>query len=1249
MRLERLMITVCFLLILFLSFGCADVKPRSNPEGQNGGAGVTPSESAPPSMFPHPAAWVTPSSHGGYVNQYGRQACLACHKISSASTETIPTCNSCHALYPHSSGWAQKENHGAHVLRQGQDGCTTQCHGIDLKGGLSGISCNACHTIFPHTDSWESPSEHGNTAKGDGKALCKGCHGDDLLGGTSNISCKQCHVHYPHETNWRNKENHGQWVATNGNASCATPCHGTDLRGGLSQISCNSCHAIYPHADQWQQNHGATANRTGKSACQGCHGSDFRQVLNGKNCYSCHADYPHPAQDSWIPFRGGHGEKIKSAYRGSTDSCESCHGDDLTEMKQGKNCFTCHSSYPHRNISTSDWDSYEGHGQYILNTLRNSKEECKACHGIDLRGSRGNPSCYSCHTSYPHMEGWKRPSGQVQEHAIYVRANGTNSCATARCHGEELIPTPGITQGNNCTGCHRTYPHIPAWASGTNHGRQALVDADSMNGCKSCHGANLDRRTSSALTGHGSCAECHSSYLRHRTARIGSRENIWARGSEHGGYVLDSGRNRESTLRECQYCHGSDYTGGLSGQSCKSSTCHESYPHPSGWAPAEGGSSSSHGSTAAANFDACRACHGRDLNRAPGGRGVCSSAGCHPSYAPHQTGNSRSTTWNTYDGHGVSLLGSGPTPSPVGTRYNECKPCHGSDLARIIRSSVSSRPEGQNCNSCHASYPHQNSTVWRTREGHGAYVRTQGSTASCATARCHGLGLIPSADTRGPGCNNAACHQNYPHSTSADWTRPAAGPSSHGITAISNIASCQRCHGTTLNNVLSTTLPRGGSCNNCHPSYSQHPRVAPSATPAWSSTGHGQYILGPASARHSPEVKAAKEAECQVCHGSDYSGGVSGVACSSCHNHESYPQLHRRPGWNTYNDSGNGHGNHVLVNLANRKASCKLCHGDDFRGGNSGVDCSNSRCHANYPHGDPASFRSFRDDPVTLSWVSTRHGPAALGGQDARRTNCGSANCHGSDLRGRTVATVQVYSCFLCHSQFPHGTDWMTPGRTTGNHALEFIAGRGCSHLCHGASGDRNLDGRTCTTCHPNGVTHTSSWWISGTVSLEHGTYYRRYYNSNSPSIPPGGSEASTPVKQNCGHCHGDASLPIESRVMAVDFNSSDTLSSLQTQSSCYRCHYAYPHKSYTSSSLGRTPGRQDWAGLGHDYFVAESPLFMDGTGSHPSSPSDRNFLDARRNSCEQGGKCHTYRITTLPEFFEACGGGPGGCHRPGP
>lgn len=202
--------------------------------------------------------------------------------------------------------------------------------------------------------------------------------------------------------------------------------------------------------------------------------------------------------------------------------------------------------------------------------------------------------------------------------------------------------------------------------------------------------------------------------------------------------------------------------------------------------------------------------------------------------------------------------------------------------------------------------------------------------------------------------------------------------SDHGKSALEEGSTCPECHGADLGggaSQVSCFSPQESGVS-CHEgaSGSRH-------TTGWElATEHGR------AAKGRPGISSGIGA-CQACHGDDYQGGTSGVACSSCHNvpapHPSAPWLqnpgshattneqnapqcaecHRRPevelppGCTNGSLCHNGRETHPAdwalpkehgakakeSNVTGGFLECQSCHGVDFLGGTTGVSCFT--CH----------------------------------------------------------------------------------------------------------------------------------------------------------------------------------------------------------------------------------------------------------------------------------------------------------------
>lgn len=253
------------------------------------------------STYPHEVGWAYGDKHWQKVLEVGKSQCTGCHGEDFAGGDTGVSCYQCHELYPHSNGW--QLGHKTYLKAQNYDysTCATTCHGQDLNGGNSGISCNSCHYSFPHpgVSDWENLG-HGLYLQSYTFDLtkCTDCHGVNLTGGISGVSCYSCHSTYPHPPGnvWLIRGEtgfHGDLVNTPGSSSVCAQCHGTDWLGKNSGVSCFTCHSLYPHDSDWTSyTHGDYVNANGDGDCISCH-EDQRSSISldpqsFPDCQYCH-------------------------------------------------------------------------------------------------------------------------------------------------------------------------------------------------------------------------------------------------------------------------------------------------------------------------------------------------------------------------------------------------------------------------------------------------------------------------------------------------------------------------------------------------------------------------------------------------------------------------------------------------------------------------------------------------------------------------------------------------------------------------------------------------------------------------------------------------------------------------------------------------------------------------------------------------------------------------------------------------
>lgn len=157
------------------------------------------------------------------------------------------------------------------------------------------------------------------------------------------------------------------------------------------------------------------------------------------------------------------------------------------------------------------------------------------------------------------------------------------------------------------------------------------------------------------------------------------------------------------------------------------------------------------------------------------------------------------------------------------------------------------------------------------------------------------------------------------------WNDPAS-PDFHGLRVrAGGPDACRDCHGADLHGAAGEVV----GCFDCHDGAGGHPD-------GWVRRASPNF--------HGHAVAAAGPQPCRDCHGAEYTGGWSEVACYSCHGeppggHPPGQSGHPR-GWLTPGSLA-FHGRAVFEQGVN---DCTRCHGAGLSGGTSRVACAD--CHS---------------------------------------------------------------------------------------------------------------------------------------------------------------------------------------------------------------------------------------------------------------------------------------------------------------
>ncbi|HEY5999140.1 MAG TPA: hypothetical protein VI078_07530 [bacterium] len=347
-----------------------------------------------------------------------------------------------------------------------------ECHGTDLKGGVSAVSCfsasfkgTACHpggpATFIHPEGWGAWQRHGAAAKAapgpsGGFAWCESCHGTDFAGGIVNTPCARCHgVPAPHpRAPWRGgPQTHA--TTNTANAPVCAQCHRHAGSGGqpgcFNGTLCHTQRGVHPGGWGDPTSHGPAAKgRPGPSSgflfCTGCHGSDYRGNGAGVSCFPCHGvDAPHPPS----PWRARFTHTTTD--QGNAPVCLACHRNAHPPAGAAPGCFNNTLCHPH----PPGWASPDLHGAGAKERPSPTRgfPACQSCHGRLFSGSVPGGSCYrsaSCHTApTPHSPAPWRPPGRT-----HTTTQDGNAGVCGLCHRRPSAPPSLPDNCFNNSLCH---------------------------------------------------------------------------------------------------------------------------------------------------------------------------------------------------------------------------------------------------------------------------------------------------------------------------------------------------------------------------------------------------------------------------------------------------------------------------------------------------------------------------------------------------------------------------------------------------------------------------------------------------------------------------------------------------------------------------------------------------------------------------------------------------------------------------
>lgn len=328
-----------------------------------------------------------------------------------------------------------------------------ECHGIDLKGGITKIDCfnqgglATCHAnghgprAIIHAVPFVDPKLHGPLAAKD-LVICQDCHGTfggagsnprfNILIGSLATGCEASGCHLPLMAHPKPWNNHG--TAGNQANACAL-CHGI-LYGGGSGPACRNCHSLLatgtlPTLGQCSSCHGSPPSGSTPPNTAGSHAAHAALPELQGNCGACHSGggYGTPVHYSFsnhtaarVSFQRSYDAKSgAAAFNRTGKNCTNvkCHGGQTTQawgttMNPGTECLKCHAPGTtqyngyfsgkhdfHRSLGLFCTDCHDMSGQSLPNHFSNlssaafNQSPSRTIRGyLNYNGTTQPPTCF---------------------------------------------------------------------------------------------------------------------------------------------------------------------------------------------------------------------------------------------------------------------------------------------------------------------------------------------------------------------------------------------------------------------------------------------------------------------------------------------------------------------------------------------------------------------------------------------------------------------------------------------------------------------------------------------------------------------------------------------------------------------------------------------------------------------------------------------------------------------------------------